>query len=200
MHALKGRKQSLEHIRKRVENRRKNCKSGWYKIPLEELSNIIREATVRTQFKKGHQGYWRGKNLSEKHRNNISETNKKVSHTPEWNKKESIALTGKPHPQSPHFSVRGELSPNKRPEKREKSKQSIEIAFNRILQEIPELEKQGFRCIPIGKVIPDIIAIKIENGKLFIAGVEVEYGKPNTSKYTPEIRRYFDDIYWIIRK
>ena len=69
------------------------------------------------------------------------------------------------------------------------------LAYKNILKEIPELEKQGFRCIPIGKVIPDIIAIK--NGKVY--AVEVEYGRhPNYSKYN-DVKKYFDDIIWIIR-
>src|SRR5262245_35069282 len=35
-----------------------------------------------------------------------------------------------------------------------------QTAYERILKECEELRKQGFRVIPIGKVIPDIIAIK----------------------------------------
>jgi len=72
----------------------------------------------------------------------------------------------------------------------------IEVCNERILKEIPELEKQGFRCIPIGgKVRPDIIAIK--DNKVF--AVEVEYKKPNYSKYTDDAKKYYDDIIWIIK-
>jgi hypothetical protein len=84
----------------------------------------------------------------------------------------------------------------KNPEFREKmSERRFNIVWQRILKEIPELEKQGFRCIPIGKVIPDIIAFK--DGKVF--AIEVEYGNPKYDKYDEETRRYFDDIIWIIR-
>jgi len=72
------------------------------------------------------------------------------------------------------------------------------IAWDRILKEIPELEKQGFTCIPIGKVIPDIIAIK--DGEIY--AIEVEYGKqPNYSKYSKDdYKKYFEDVIWILRK
>ena len=70
------------------------------------------------------------------------------------------------------------------------------IAYERILKEVVELEKQGFRCIPIGKVVPDIIGIK--DGKVF--AIEVEYHQPHYEKYTDDIRKYFDDIIWIIKK
>lgn len=73
---------------------------------------------------------------------------------------------------------------------------AYKIAWERILQEAEELKKQGFRVIPITKVIPDIIAIK--DNKIF--AVEVEYSKPNYNKYTDEIRKFYDDIIWIIRK
>jgi len=72
----------------------------------------------------------------------------------------------------------------------------VKVRNKRILQEIPELEKQGFRCIPITSVVPDIIAIK--DNKIY--AIEVEYGKPDYDKYTDEIRKKFDDIIWIIRK
>ena len=71
------------------------------------------------------------------------------------------------------------------------------LTIKRILTECEELEKQGFRAIPTGwKIIPDIIALK--DNKVF--AVEVEYGRPNYSKYTNEIQRYYDDVIWIIKK
>ena len=70
------------------------------------------------------------------------------------------------------------------------------LAYERILKEIPELEKQGFKCIPIGKVIPDIIAFK--DGKIY--AIEVERGKPNYQKYDKDnYRDLFEDIIWILR-
>lgn len=66
----------------------------------------------------------------------------------------------------------------------------------RIHAEIADLELQGFRCIPITHVVPDIIAIR--DGKVY--AIEVEYGKPNYQKYTETIRQYYDDVIWILIK
>ena len=71
------------------------------------------------------------------------------------------------------------------------------VAWQRILKEIPELEKQGFKCIPIGRIIPDIIAIKNEK----IYAIEVEYQRPRYSKYNKSnYKKYFEDVIWILRK
>ena len=68
------------------------------------------------------------------------------------------------------------------------------VARGRGLSGLPE---QGFRAVPVGwSVIPDIIAIKDDK----VYAVEVQYGKPNYAKYTDEIRKYYDDIIWILRK
>jgi transposase len=62
-----------------------------------------------------------------------------------------------------------------------------------VLAESKNLETQGFRCIPLIDVIPDIIAIK--RGKVY--AVEVETGKsPDYTKY--EKIDYYDDVFWII--
>ena len=81
---------------------------------------------------------------------------------------------------------------------KEKLKNNIKIANERILKEIKEFESQGFRCVPTGgKVRPDFIAIK--DNKVF--AVEVEYQRPpNYSKYTNEAKLFFDDIIWILRR
>lgn len=70
----------------------------------------------------------------------------------------------------------------------------VGIHYKEILNQAKILEKEGFRCIPIGKVVPDIIAIK--DGKIF--AIEVEKGNPNWDKYTDEIRKFFDDIIWVL--
>ena len=80
---------------------------------------------------------------------------------------------------------------------RDKELTAKEVGDKRILQEIPELEKQGFRCIPIGKVVPDIIGIK--HNKVYAIEIDYTY-KPNYAKYSNEIRKYFDDVIWILRK
>ena len=82
------------------------------------------------------------------------------------------------------------------PELRKKISEASFNVYEKILKEIPKLEEQGFRCVPIGKVVPDIIAIK--DNKIF--AIEVEYSDPNYKKYTEEIRQYYDDIIWILRK
>ena len=70
-------------------------------------------------------------------------------------------------------------------------------AHKRILKEIKEFEKQGYRCVPTGGIVrPDFVAVK--DGKIF--AVEVEYGRPNYSKYTKEIRSFVDDVIWLIRR
>lgn len=69
------------------------------------------------------------------------------------------------------------------------------ICYNRILGEVKILEQQGFKCIPIGKVIPDIIALK--DGKVY--AVEVEYSRPNYDKYSDDIKSRFDEVIWIIK-
>jgi hypothetical protein len=68
--------------------------------------------------------------------------------------------------------------------------------YEEILRQAKILEKDGFRCIPIGKVVPDIVAIK--NNQIF--AIEVEKGKPKWEKYTDDIRKFYDDIIWIILK
>lgn len=74
---------------------------------------------------------------------------------------------------------------------------AAKLAYKRIKKEIPNLEKQGFRCIPIYNVIPDIIGIK--DGKVY--AIEVEYGKPNYRKYRKNnYRSYFKNVIWLLRK
>ena len=59
------------------------------------------------------------------------------------------------------------------------------------------LERQGFKCVPITRIIPDIIAIR--DGELY--AIEVEYGKPKYEKYNIDnYKSYFKEVIWIIRK
>lgn len=82
-------------------------------------------------------------------------------------------------------------------EERAKQKGKQESVYQKILHEIPELERQGYVCIPITKVVPDIIAVK--DGKIY--AIEVEYGVPNYEKYNKEnYKKYFADIIWLLRK
>jgi hypothetical protein len=78
---------------------------------------------------------------------------------------------------------------------RENLKIGHSLTYKKILLEIDNLEKEGFRCVPIGRVIPDIVAIK--GNKIY--AIEVEYGfYPNYKKYNKEnYKKYFDDIIWI---
>ena len=81
-------------------------------------------------------------------------------------------------------------------EANEKNRLSQLRIHTRIMDEIKNLTKQGYRCIPVGgRVRPDIIAIK--NNKVF--AIEVEYGKPNYGKYDNEMKSFVDDIIWIIK-
>lgn len=76
------------------------------------------------------------------------------------------------------------------------SRQATSKHYEKILELKKEMEQQGFRCIPIGKVVPDIIALK--DNKVF--AVELEYQKPNYNKYTDDIKHFFDDIIWVIKR
>ena len=79
---------------------------------------------------------------------------------------------------------------------REKCKKSIDNHFQEVLKLKKEFEEQGFRFIPFVKVIPDAIIIK--NNQIF--AVELEFSNPNYNKYFPEIKQFYDDIIWIIKK
>jgi hypothetical protein len=73
----------------------------------------------------------------------------------------------------------------------------VDKSFERIINESKKLKRKGYRVIPIGKVIPDIIAIK--NNKVY--AIEVEFGRPNYSKYDKNnYKKYFDEIKWIIKR
>lgn len=141
-------------------------------------------------FKKGQVSPMKGKHHTEeaKRKNSLAHKDKRP-----WNK--DIPITEEQR-EKIKKSVRLAMQ---RPEVRAKisasAKKNHEIKNARILKEAEELKKQGFRVIPITKVIPDIIAIK--GNKVF--AVEVEYKTPNYAKYTDDIRQSFDDIWWIIK-
>ena len=113
---------------------------------------------------------------TEEHRRKISNTMKNVRKSvPSWNKGKKIGDVSR------FYGIH---------------RSAVNKAFARIEAEIPELEKQGFRCIPMTHVFPDIIAIK--DNKVY--AIEVEYNDPNYAKYTDAIKNRFDDIIWILRK
>lgn len=68
--------------------------------------------------------------------------------------------------------------------------------YKLILEQTKILEEQGFRCVPITTVIPDIIAIRGNN----VYAVEVESGHGGIfNRYENQpIKKYIDDVYWII--
>jgi hypothetical protein len=72
---------------------------------------------------------------------------------------------------------------------------AVAITDKRIKDELVELRKQGFVCVPVGgKIRPDIVGFK--DGKVY--AIEVEYKQqPNYSKYTDDARSYFDGVIWI---
>ena len=61
-----------------------------------------------------------------------------------------------------------------------------------LLEEVAKLEAQGFRCIPLVKVLPDAIAIK--DGKVY--AVELETFSPDYDKYQKV--DFYDDVIWIV--
>jgi hypothetical protein len=73
------------------------------------------------------------------------------------------------------------------------------IGFERIEKEIPELEKQGFKCFPLTRIIPDIIALK--EGKIY--AIEVEYAQGRQKRKISKYKNFdykYDDVIWILRK
>ena len=75
--------------------------------------------------------------------------------------------------------------------------------FNHYYQDIlpyaEKLAKEGYRVVPIGVAVPDIIAIK--DNKVF--AYEIEHlirPKRKLQKYTEETRKYYDDIIWIVEE
>jgi|SRR3989338_3760753 len=120
-------------------------------------------------------GWPKGTKFSVTHRKNLSVANSKPNplgsasrtgrkSTPESSRKKRLAMKG-----------------------RKTGFDAIAVVDKRIKDEIIELERQGFRCVPVGgKVRPDIIAIK--DGKIY--AVEVEYKKrPDYAKYNDEARQ-----------
>ena len=84
-----------------------------------------------------------------------------------------------------------------------KTKIGPAAAYQRILKEVGIFEKQGYRVIPIGKVVPDMIIARWnwKTQKLEIKSVEVEYRVPNYSKYNKDnYKDRFDDVIWLLRK
>ena len=175
-----GQKQSKEGIRKMVETRKRNGsyvawnkgKSGIYsKKTLQKMSD-----GRKALFQNGWIHPLKGKHPSEETLKKMKIANLGKKHTKETKRKISISGKGK------HFNENTHL-----------------ITWKRILEEASILESQGYRVIPITKVIPDIIAIK--NGRVF--AFEVEYknaNNPNIDKYTEDIKKYFDEVVWLIRK
>lgn len=66
--------------------------------------------------------------------------------------------------------------------------------YQLILEQAEKLKRQGFIVIPLTKVIPDIIALK---GNKIIAVEVHNTGRPNYSKYTKDIKQFYDKVMWI---
>ncbi len=79
------------------------------------------------------------------------------------------------------------------PSGRKENLNTVKKHYEKILEQVKNLESQGFRAIPIGKVIPDIIAFK--DNKIYAVEVH-NTGNPDYNKYV-SIENYFDDIFWI---
>ena len=134
--------------------------------------------------------YWKGKKMPEYVGKKISEKKKgwKPKFTQEW--KDNISNAQKGH--------KGwNKGKNWSEEHKNLLKERINLVDNRIMTEVKEFESQGFRCVPTGgKIRPDFIAFK--DNKIY--AVEVEYGRPNYSKYTNDMKVYVDDIIWVLKK
>ncbi|RKX44051.1 MAG: hypothetical protein DRP27_07375 [Thermotogae bacterium] len=64
-----------------------------------------------------------------------------------------------------------------------------------LLEELKKFERQGYRCIPLIKVIPDAIVIK--DGKVY--AVELETDHPDFDKYHNLKVNPYDDVIWIMK-
>lgn len=162
--------------------------SRWQKghIPFNKGKKLSPETIEKVKKNNAH--YWLGKKMPEYIGEKIRQKKLGKKRNITWGDNLSKALMGhKPSFMRNH--TEGEKS---------KIADGIQKAQERIIEEIKEFEKQGFRCVPTGgKVIPDFIAIK--DNKVY--AVEVEYGRhPNYSKYTDEVKSYVDDVIWILKK
>lgn len=70
-----------------------------------------------------------------------------------------------------------------------------------ILPAAKDLQKQGFRVVPIGKIVPDVVAIK--DDKIYAVEVEDLTSShsliPNYQKYPNELSSYINDVIWVIK-
>lgn len=148
-------------------------------------------------FQKGVPSWSKGKKLSKTVRKKMSESRKKLFKkgyvSPAKGKMKSIEHKGKIRK-----TLKKYFEENGFPESAKIKISKIHRRTNdRIMKEVVKLEKQGFKCIPITNVIPDIIAIKDDK----VYAIEVEYGEPNYLKYNKNnYRNRFDDVIWLLRK
>jgi hypothetical protein len=98
-------------------------------------------------------------------------------------------------------AMKGKTLPLEVREKMKKNHHGNPDHWKAILEESKKLENDGYRCIPLTKTIPDIIALK--NGKIYAIEVEVKRNcrLRNLDKYDISgTKNLFDDIIWIIRR
>lgn len=176
-----------EETKKKMSNSAKGNTHGFQKGQSAYNKGLKHSLETRIKMRKNHKGTL-GFHHSEETKKKISEKTKERMKSPIIRQKIRDALLGRIMP----LNQREKISKNL------KGRHIQEVNFKNILSEIPELEKQGFRCIPIGKVIPDIIAIK--NNKVYAIEVE-RSNSPRYSKYdNKDHTKYYDDIIWILRK
>jgi hypothetical protein len=83
-------------------------------------------------------------------------------------------------------------------ESMEKTVAGIKDHNREVMRYLKTMEKDGYRCIPIIRVFPDIIAIK--NNQVFAVEIERRIS-PNWTKYEDyNVRKYFDDVVWILTR
>lgn len=117
----------------------------------------------------------KGKVLSEEHKKHISDGAKGKNCNWSQKRREKFATSRR----KPYDPKRGTF-----------------LHFDRIENEVEKLKAQGFRVIPITRVIPDMIAIKDNQ----VYAIEVEYNQPNYKKYRNEtMKSRYDAVMWILR-
>ncbi len=90
-------------------------------------------------------------------------------------------------------AITGTIPPKNHPHR---GRYNFYVQKERVEREMEQYVKEGYRCISIIGVRPDIIAIK--DGK--VIGIEVEYGNPRPNKYLKETAEQYDEIVWLLRR
>lgn len=190
----KGRHRTKETKEKLSESLKISPKNWKGKHHTEEAKRKISEGLK--EYYKTHDAPSKGKHCSEKTKKAVSKANTGRKFSKEHKRKLSLAHSGRRHTKE----AKEKISKASIESQREESGPSKH--YIKILEEAKNLESRGFRVIPLGKVVPDIIAIK--DGKVYAIEIESKVRRAGSNYYQKydisDMKKYFDDIIWIIRR